>query len=127
MTTTHLSKPAKKRGSTHRGTVHVYGLEGFLIGGPLARRFVKKNPVVSRMILIRGDQTLQELHYAIFDAFGRWEEHAYEFQFGKGPMDLEGPRYVLPGAFQLAIEEGKPAAGRVDRTTIDSLNLKEGD
>jgi hypothetical protein len=42
-------------------------------------------------------------------------------------MDPEGPPYVLPVAYRLSVEEGKPAAGRGDQTTIDSLCLKGGD
>jgi hypothetical protein len=57
---------------------------------------------------MRGDQTLADLHHALFDAFGRWEEHLYEFQFGKGPMDRQGPRYVLPSALQSESGEDKP-------------------
>lgn len=104
----------------------LYTLEVFLIGGPVTQKFTKKNPVVSRTLLIRGDQTLEDLHHALFDAFGREEEHMYEFQFGKGPMDPEGLRYVLPTAFK-GPGGGPPPAGRVDRTSLDSLNLKEGD
>lgn len=70
--------------------------------------------------------TLQDLHQAIFDAFGRWEQHCYEFQFGRGPMDPRGNRYVLPVASKVSRQEGKPASGRVDQTTIDSLRLKVG-
>src|SRR3954447_20424163 len=51
----------------------------------------------------------------------------YEFRFGKGPRDPEADTYVLPGAFEHPIGDGKPPAGRVDRTTLDSLGLKEGD
>jgi hypothetical protein len=43
-------------------------LEVFLVGGPVADDFVKKNPVVSRTIQIRADQTLAQLHAAIFEA-----------------------------------------------------------
>jgi tetratricopeptide (TPR) repeat protein len=75
---------------------------------------------------MRGDQTLQDLHHAIFDSFGRHEEQMYEFQFGKGPMDPKGPRYVLPGAFEVSVEDGAPAAGRVDQATLDSLDLDVG-
>jgi hypothetical protein len=108
--------------------VRVYTLEVFLIGGPVTRRFAKRNPVVSRTILIRGDQTLEDLHHAIFEVFGREEEHAYEFQLGgKGPMDPAAECYVLPGAFEHRPGDGKPPAGRVDRATLDSLGLKEGD
>ena len=64
---------------TDEGQVRLYTLEVFLISGPISEKFAKKNPVVSRTIQIRGDQTLEDLHRAIFDAFGRWEEHMYEF------------------------------------------------
>ncbi len=120
-TTKKASKPTKEPGG------RLYSLEVFLIGGNLSETFVKKNPVVSRMIQIRGDQTLQDLHNAIFDAFGRWEEHMYEFQFGKGPMDPKGARYVLPPAFKTQADEPNPPAGYVDTTTIASLGLKVGD
>src|SRR5262249_51911854 len=78
----------------------LYTLEVFLLSGPITEKFARKNPVVSRTIQMRGDQTLEDLHHALFGAFGRWEEHLYEFQFGKGPMDPKGPRYVLRSALQ---------------------------
>src|SRR4051812_30757193 len=71
-----------KKAASTGSAVRVYTLEVFLIGGPVTQGLVKSNPVVSRTIESRGDQTLQELHDAIFDAFGRQEQHAYEFQFG---------------------------------------------
>lgn len=101
----------------------LYTLEVFLIDGNYTNKFAKKNPVVSRTIQIRGDQTLQDLHNAIFAAYGRYEEHCYEFQFGKEPMDPKGPNYVLPGAFEVGRTEEFPPAGRVDQTTLDSLGL----
>jgi len=45
-------------------TVRLYTLEAFIISGPIAKSFAKKNKVVSRMIQIRGDQTLQDLHHS---------------------------------------------------------------
>src|SRR3954454_24316954 len=98
-----------------RGEVGLYTLEVFLLSGPIAEKFAKKNQVISRTIQIRGDQTLEDLHRAIFDAFGRWEEHMYEFQFGQGPMDPEAPRYVLPGAFETDLGEKNRPVGRVDQ------------
>jgi hypothetical protein len=98
-----------------------------LLSGPITEKFAKKNPVVSRTIQIRGDQTLEDLHHAIFDAFGRFDEHMYEFQFGKGPMDPKARRYVLPSAFEGQGGEDNPPAGTVDQTTIESLGLKVGD
>jgi hypothetical protein len=111
---------------TDDGKVRLYTLEVFLLSGPISEKFARKNPMVSRTIQIRGDQTLEDLHRAIFDAFGRWEEHMYEFQFGKGPMDPKGPRYVLPDAFEADRGEDNPPAGRVDRTPIESLGLEVG-
>jgi hypothetical protein len=125
-----MARPKKSSARLHeptgRGDVRLYTLEVFLLSGPITEKFAKKNPVVSRTIKIRGDQTLEDLHQAIFDAFARWEEHMYEFQFGTGPMDRKAPRYVLPGAFQTDLGEENPPTGRVDRTTIDSLGLEVG-
>jgi hypothetical protein len=122
------TKPTKKSSAKlklHRpGESRLYTLEVFLISGPITEKFAKKNPVISRTIQMWGDQTLEELHHAIFDAFGRFDEHMYEFQFGKKPMDPKGPRCVLPGAFDLG-DDPQPA-GRVDQTTLDALDLKEG-
>jgi hypothetical protein len=117
------ARPTK---STAQGDVRLYTLEVSLLSGPIAEKFAKKNPVVSRTIQIRGDQTLEDLHDAIFDAFGRFDHHMYEFQFGEGPMDPKGARYVLPGAFEDDMGEDNPPAGRVDKTRIDSLGLEVG-
>jgi hypothetical protein len=118
---------AKAGRPTGSGGGGLYTLDVFLIGGHITKSFVKKNPVVSRTIRIRGDQTLQDLHRAIYDAFGRWEEHMYEFQLGKGPMDPKALRYVLPGAFEMRSGQPNPPVGRVDTTTIAGLGLKVGD
>jgi Plasmid pRiA4b ORF-3-like protein len=116
--TTKVPRPKSSRPNNP----NLYTLEVFIIDGPLEEKFIKKNPVISRTIQIRGDQTLADLHEAIFDAYDRFDEHMYEFQFGKRTMD--GPRYVL----SLAAENGDdyPSAGLVDETTIDSLGLKKG-
>jgi len=116
-------KPSRAAGSAN---VRLYTLEVGLLSGPVTDAFVKKNPVVTRTIDIRGDQTLQDLHHAIFDAFDREEEHMYEFQLGKKPMDPNGPRYVLPSAFGMDLGNVKPPAGRVTDTTLDALGLKVG-
>ena len=110
------SSPVKFPKPASKGSVHLYTLEVFIISGPVSEKFTKKNPVISRTIQIRGDQTLADLHQAILDAFDRFDEHMYEFQFGKGPMDPTAPRYVLPNA-----DEGdeKRPAGLVDQTTIE--------
>jgi hypothetical protein len=121
-------KPAAKASRpTGQAEGRLYTVEVFLLSGPITEKFAKKNPVVSRTIQIRGDQTLEDLHHAIFDAYGRWEEHMYEFQFGKGPRDPKARRYVLPNALEIQKEQPNPPIGRVDETTIESLGLKVGD
>jgi hypothetical protein len=102
----------------------IYTLDVSLLSGPITDDFAKKNKSVMRTIQIRGDQTLEELHEAIFDAFGRDDPHMYEFQTGKRPMDPKGPRYVLPMA--AGEDFGPPVAGTVDTTTLDQMGLKKG-
>ena len=109
----------------HVGPPRLYTVEAFIIQGPTTPEFDKRHPEVSRKIEIRGDQTLADLHAALFAAFDRHDEHLYEFQFGKGPNDPAGPRYVLPMA--MADDDGdNPAAGSVETTTLDGLGLKVG-
>jgi hypothetical protein len=121
-------KPAAKASRpTSQAGERLYTLEVFLLSGPITEEFARRNPVVSRTIQVRGDQTLEDLHRAIFGAFDRFDEHMYEFQFGKGPMDPQARRYVLPSAFQAEGGEDNPPAGRVDETTLESLGLHVGD
>ncbi len=122
-----VTKPAAKASQpTNPGKVRLYTLDVFIISGPISDKFAKKNPVISRTIQLRGDQTLEELHHAIFAAFGRSDDHMYEFQFGKGPMDPKSPRYVLPDDFESERGDKNPPAGRVDQTTVGSLELQVG-
>lgn len=108
-------------GEARTRSPRLYTLEVFIINGPISEKFLKRNREISRTIQIRGDQTLEALHHAIFDAFDRWDEHMYEFQFGKGPNDPKGQRYVLPHAFD---RSERNIAGDVAQAMIDSLGLK---
>jgi hypothetical protein len=104
----------------------LFVLEVFIIGGPMTAKFLKKNKVVSRTIQIRGDQTLEDLHYAIFDTFDREDEHLYEFQVGgKGPMDPKAKKYVLHMAMDGPFGDKEPA-GTVN-AAIGSFGLQKGD
>lgn len=95
----------------------LYVVTVFLRAGPVSEKFANKE--ISRSIEIRGDQTLEQLHHAIFEAFDRFDEHLYEFQFGKRPFDPKGPNYGIPDA-----DEGKKGHGDARTTTLDSLDLK---
>jgi hypothetical protein len=117
-----MKRSTKKEGDTPIPSAsRLYELKVFVIEGPMTEKFIKKNPEISRTMQIRGDQTLANLHHAIFDAFDRFDEHMYEFQFGKGPNDPKAKRYVLPSDFDMG---ERNVAGDVASTTIDSLGLK---
>jgi hypothetical protein len=75
-------------------STNLYVVSVCLVNGPMSRKFANKE--ISRVIEIRGDQTLEQLHYAIFKAYDRWDQHLYEFQFGKRPFDPDGPNYAAP-------------------------------
>lgn len=104
----------------------LYTLDVFIISGPIRAEFAKRNKVISRTIQIRGDQTLADLHHAIFAAFDREEDHMYEFQIGgKGPRDPKAQSYVLPPAMRDSFS-GREPSGDVTRTTVGFLGLKKG-
>jgi Plasmid pRiA4b ORF-3-like protein len=111
----------------HRAKNGLYTLDVFIISGPIAAEFARRNQVISRTIQIRGDQNLEDLHRTIFGAFDREEDHMYEFQIGgKRPMDPKARRYVLPPAMGGSLSDRKPF-GDVTRTTVGALGLKKGD
>ena len=89
-----------------------------LLSGPIDPAFTRRR--ITRVIEIRGDQTLEQLHLAIFHAFDRSDEHLYEFQFGKRPFDPEGPNYGIP-------DPDAPKNGYGDASTarLDDLGLKQ--
>src|SRR5262249_12061634 len=121
------AKTSKEVTPTAAQDKRLYTLDVFLVGGPLADAFVEQNPVVSRTIDMRANQTLAELHGAIFTAFDRQEQHLYEFQIGgQGPQDPNATCYGLPMARQNTYGGAKPA-GDVTRTRLGLLGLKVGD
>jgi hypothetical protein len=95
----------------------LYVISVFLVGGPTSKEFANKQ--ISRVIEIRGDQTLEDLHHAIFKAYDRREEQRYQFQLGKRPFDPNGLNYGIPGP---------PPMKKGDRdartTKLDDLDLK---
>ena len=119
---TARTKSVRKTSSVRRP--ELYTLEIHIIGGPVTDAFVERNPVVTRTLEIRGDQTLQDLHAAIFNAFDRYDEHMYEFQFGKAPNDPKAKRYVVRDPMDGSIENDPYVMGAVHRTAIASLGLK---
>ena len=86
---------------------------------------------VSRTIAFRGDQTLDDLHRAIFDAFDRFDPHLYAFYFPKLiPKRGAHPGMVKEFAPPEMIEDPGPVGidGPRDSTMsrLDALGLKVG-
>ncbi len=103
----------------------LFTLDVFVIDGPMSEAFLDANPIIGRTIQIRADQTLEDLHDAIFDAYDREDEHWYEFQIGgKAPQDPKAQRYVLPEAMDDDfLIPGNPKSQTVE-ATIGSLGLQ---
>lgn len=95
----------------------LYVLSVYLRSGPISEKFPSK--LINRVIEIRGDQTLEQLHQAIFKAFDRSDDHAYEFQLGKRPYDPDGPNYGVDGSTL-----SKKGNGDARTTKLDDLDLK---
>jgi hypothetical protein len=96
---------------------NLYLLAVFLVGGPVSEKFATKE--ISRVIEIRGDQTLEQLHEAIFHAYDRSDQHLYQFEFGRRPFDPDGPNYGISN-----LEERRNGYGDVRETKLDELGLK---
>jgi hypothetical protein len=97
----------------------LYVMSVFLTGGPVSAKFANK--VISRVIEIRGDQTLEQLHDSIFKAYDRFDQHLYEFQLGKRPFDPDGPTFGVPAPRPRGKRDGDART-----TKLDDLDLNPG-
>lgn len=84
-----------------------------------------------RKIALRGDQTLDDLHEAIFHAFDRFDEHLYSFYFPKpGARGRDRLREALEYGHPMSVEDSNPFGGGGVRNaatvTLDSLKLTVG-
>ncbi len=101
-------------------------LKVLLVDGLVTEDFVRDNPIVSRTIKIRGSQTLEKLHNAIFDAFDREDEHLYKFEFSTGPRDTDVVTYVLPSMLDESMPTNMGDRADVTKTRVGSLKLEVG-
>ncbi|MDA1347847.1 MAG: plasmid pRiA4b ORF-3 family protein [Chloroflexi bacterium] len=86
---------------------------------------------VWRRIAIRSDQTLEDLHSAIFQAFDRFDEHLYSFYLTPpGARGRVALRDAVEYACQFMFEESDPwgdaPAHDAGVTAIGSLGLTTG-
>lgn len=84
-----------------------------------------------RRIAIRGDQTLGDLHAAIFHAFDRYDEHLYTFYVASKTVKLtrasahrNAMRYSYPAALDNLM--GGRGEKNAEKTPITSLRLSTG-
>jgi hypothetical protein len=84
-----------------------------------------------RLIALRGDQTLNDLHETIYSAFDRYDEHLYSFYFPKALTGRErhtfrSKEYTSP----IALQEPNPLSDErpfnAARTRLDDLHLHVG-
>jgi hypothetical protein len=111
------ARPHKQASPVAAPPANLYVVSVYLLSGPTSKKFSHKQ--ISRVIEIRGDQTLEQLHHAIFKAYDRSDDHAYEFQFGKRPHDPNGPNYGVSVSGRR-----KKGDGDARTTKLDDLNLK---
>lgn len=121
------NQPQKvERPAIERAPDTLYVLDVSVMDGPITEEFLERNPEVARTIEIKGSQTLATLHQILFKAFDREDEHMYEFQVGgKRPQDPAALRYGLNSPFNNGMDD--ELDGAVEQTTINDLNLTEGE
>jgi hypothetical protein len=84
-----------------------------------------------RNIAVRGDQTLDDLHEAIYDAFDRYDEHLYSFYFplpgakkSRRFSMRDGLEYASPNTCEDDGPFSDPDLLNAAKTKISSLKLK---
>jgi len=92
---------------------------------------LKDDKGIWRTIALRGDQSLDHLHAAIFAAFDRFEEHLYSFYFPKAPRGRPGFEPIREYTSSFMLEDPGPfeTGPRFDasRTRLDDLELAVGE
>ncbi len=82
-----------------------------------------------RSVVLRGDQTLEDLHDVIFSAFDRYDEHLYSFYFPSGPdrrtASFKGREYTAPRGFH-PLAGFEPNRFSASGATLESLKFTVG-
>jgi hypothetical protein len=112
-----IKRPSRAPAVPAAPPVSLYVLAIYLLSGPVPKGFANKQ--ISRVIEIRGDQTLEQLHQAIFQAYDRQEHRRYEFQLGKRPFDPDGPTYGPHSPDAKKKQDGDARTATLDDIHID--------
>ena len=114
---------------THKGGAppcsHVYTLRVHLVSGPYGEE--AEGNEIFRTLKVRGNQTLEDLHYAIFCSYEREHDRYYEFCLGMDSDEPGGVRYTCGEAVSKYGLSGqvKPGGklGLAPLATVESLGL----
>jgi hypothetical protein len=92
---------------------------------------LKGNRRIWRLVVLRGDQTLNDLHETIYLAFDRYDEHLYSFYFPKAPtrqqgFDSQPKEYTSPNSIGERSYFDDPKRFNAARTRLDGLHLTVG-
>jgi hypothetical protein len=79
---------------------------------------------VWRKIALRGNQTLDDLHEAIFDAFDRDDEHLYSFYFPRPGKKFSRRTIREAVEYQCPFDEMEDPSRNAAKTRLASLPLK---
>ena len=98
--------------------MNIYRLKVTLLGGP-----PRAKERVWRTIDIKGNQTLDQLHKAIFKAFDRFDEHLYSFYMTTNRRDAT-QEYASPYLFEDNDFPSGGIPGRARNAKLDKLELR---
>lgn len=92
---------------------------------------LKANKRIWRRIVIRGNQTLDDLHECIYDAFDRYDEHLYSFYFPRpGTRGRNRMRDAVEITHPFNAKESSSLFGKrlpdASKIKIDALKLQKG-
>ena len=91
---------------------------------------LKQRRSIWRSVVLCGNQTLEDLHEAIFMAFERYDEHLYSFYFPSGPArrtaSFKGHKeYTAPQGFY-PLEGFEPDRFSASSATLNTLKFTVG-
>ena len=92
---------------------------------------LKRARRIWRTIALRGDQTLDDLHEAVFEAFDRDDPHLYSFYCPKAPSrsrrsGLQPKEYTAPQMFDDPEPFEDERRFNAAETRLDDLRLRPG-
>jgi len=92
---------------------------------------LKRRKSVWRSVVLRGDQTLDDLHGVIFTAFDRYDDHLYSFYFPnasarRSKLGKRAEEYTAPQGFEPAGPFGIDNRYNAANTKLDDLELEVG-